>query len=1104
MNLFISRNLLFLLFFNVIFCFLLLLTPQVAHANTIYWEDNFHRANGAVGNGWTSIDGQAGQIVNNQLNVNGGGYAVLYNPTTTTLPANYYVTITFPNSTMNNNLWWGLMGRYLTKGNSYGSGNAIFWPASAYNKFGFNDGGITNNITPVVTGGIPASWSLNQSHTVTLQYIGNTVVVYLDGSEYGYFMDPQNNQTGTGVAFVGAGNTNYIISDIKVTDYLPGTSSAFTVATSNIATNSATLSWTTATASASTVNYGLTTSYGNTATDAAMVTNHSITLTGLTPGMIYHFQASSTDGSNNTYTSDDETVTTSPTSDEIQFESLGSSFTPIIEASAGATIQWIFGDGTTSNSTTPTATFGSALPRMNTLKVTPWSAVSEIDVGYDAIDNGPAFTVIPQLAEQNVVAIQNLNLVASYLQYWASNYNPISSFDFSNFTNLIDAECFGCQANSSINLTNTPVLSRSDFELDALTNYDLSQSPNIQDMRGADQHSINPNSQGSYTINLGTVGSLLWHLCVRDNPYITGLPDLTKLPKLLDLWIWNDNLTGTLHPTSTNLESVLAYGNKFSGANFSGDFPAGHNDGVDMHNNQLTSLDISNDPGLNSLTLNNNLLSQSVVDSTLETMDAYNTSSGTINLSSNNAPSDASHQAIVDLINRGWTLTLDHNITATSSSSLNTSGATITWHTDFQGSTKVKYGVTTSYDNSTTETDTSTRVLNHSTTISGLLPCTTYHYQAASIDGSANESDSTDNTFTTTGCTNSATVLSQTSSQIATSGGTLTLLDGSSHGLTLTVPASFTSASSSANFQAHQIDKTALVSLSTPTGDSLIGTYLYELEALTSDTTKISTFNNPLRISMSYASSDISGFDPSTLKIYRNDNGVWTQLTGCSVNTTTQVVTCTTNNFSVFGLFGQQNSTSSTTTSTTHATSSSNHVTPNANCHSGWVYCIDSGPKFIGLLSYISGTGEAFNALTFISNLAAPFDVHVVITELHPSDLLNDSIPFPWQQGFDSSNNFYQFQALSAFNGYPLLQFNSPVTIVLPYNQSRLMGHSTAKLKIAWYNTSTKEWTILTSPYIVNSTNKTIATTVKKYGNFVVIYPKTSNLHNKFVNQLLV
>lgn len=226
--------------------FILFTFPKVVHAQTTYWEDNFQRADGAVGNGWTSIDSATGQITSNVLQrTDSGSYKVLYNPAGGTLPADYYVTVTVPNATIGRS-WWGLIGRYLSTGGSgNGTGNKVFWTDQGALQMGAGHADFTNDITPTVTGGYPASWSQNQNHTVTLHYSGNTIYIYLDGSQYGYFTDSTNNQTGTGIGLVGdgGGSPAYDVLDMKVTDYLPGSGevSISSVSSTNIATNSATI-----------------------------------------------------------------------------------------------------------------------------------------------------------------------------------------------------------------------------------------------------------------------------------------------------------------------------------------------------------------------------------------------------------------------------------------------------------------------------------------------------------------------------------------------------------------------------------------------------------------------------------------------------------------------------------------------------------------------------------------------------------------------------------------------------------------------------------------------------------------------------------------------
>src|SRR6266542_3379886 len=84
------------------------------------------------------------------------------------------------------------------------------------------------------------------------------------------------------------------------------------VSSSAVTHNSATISWTTNEPADSQVEYGTTTAYGqSTALDPALVTAHSQGLSGLTPGMPYHYRVKSIDATGNLAVSGDFTFTTS-------------------------------------------------------------------------------------------------------------------------------------------------------------------------------------------------------------------------------------------------------------------------------------------------------------------------------------------------------------------------------------------------------------------------------------------------------------------------------------------------------------------------------------------------------------------------------------------------------------------------------------------------------------------------------------------------------------------------------------------------------------------------------------------------------------------------
>jgi len=261
------------------------------------------------------------------------------------------------------------------------------------------------------------------------------------------------------------------------------------------------------------------------------------------------------------------------------------------------------------------------------------------------------------------------------------------------------------------------------------------------------------------------------------------------------------------------------------------------------------------------------------------------------------------------------------------STSTNTS-STLTWTTNEESSSIVDYGLTNSYGNSTTEPTTPTRVTSHLITLSDLVSCTTYYYRVRSTDFAHNEAISFGGTFTTLGCTGSATVDALNTGTITSAlGGSIDLLSDSK-GISLAVPASFSELD--ANFQIKQLNKTSVLSTtSIPTGFSVIGSYIYDLKALTDISTFLSSFNNAVTVSFTYGSSDISGINVDSLGIYRWDGSNWNQLTSCSENTTTKTISCTTTAFSVFGLFGKASSTTTILVDSSNNNSSS--INPSSN-----------------------------------------------------------------------------------------------------------------------------------------------------------------------------
>ena len=362
-------------------------------------------------------------------------------------------------------------------------------------------------------------------------------------------------------------------------------------------------------------------------------------------------------------------------SDEIIFYTNGSSFSPVIILEAGATVVWTWDDNTTSTSTTPVKNYGSAQLRTNRLKVTPWSSVRRINIGYDGQDGGT--NAIEFVADQHVSVVENLNLVAPYLREWCSSYNAITSLDFSNFINLETIECYLSTSLNEVNLTNTPKLKRACFEDNNLLNLNLSDCNSLEDLRASRNRYTTftyPNFKGN-----------MWHICVRSNPQLsnpTFFTNLSEFPDLTDLFIWDTNQQGNLIINKTHSSRPIiinASWNKYSSLDLTGSLQNPNADGyVNLNDNQLTSINISGCIQINNLNLNNNKLESNVIDLILEHVDDYGTSNGTIDLRNNKAPSYIGLTYKNNLETRGWVVQTEPNISIQSITVTSPTGNLIT------------------------------------------------------------------------------------------------------------------------------------------------------------------------------------------------------------------------------------------------------------------------------------------------------------------------------------------------------------------------------------------------------------------------------------------
>ncbi len=238
---------------------------------------------------------------------------------------------------------------------------------------------------------------------------------------------------------------------------------------------------------------------------------------------------------------------------------------------------------------------------------------------------------------------------------------------------------------------------------------------------------------------------------------------------------------------------------------------------------------------------------------------------------------------------------------SSTSTSVTASGATITWTTSVEGSSQIEFGPSTSYGSSTVETDTVSRVLNHSVTLSNLPSCTTFQYRIKSANDSNVYTTSPNYSFTTLGCTGMAEVISESATEASKTATSSVSLEK----ISISIPPTATEGLATTTFQAKKLEPvTFFEEAKTPTGKVAVGTSVFNLVAIDASTTnKISTFQAPIAVSISYSPEDLNGIDPNTLSIYRYDGSAWSPLSNCSTDTNTNTVTCYTTNFSDFALF---------------------------------------------------------------------------------------------------------------------------------------------------------------------------------------------------------
>jgi Glycosyl hydrolases family 25/Purple acid Phosphatase, N-terminal domain len=149
------------------------------------------------------------------------------------------------------------------------------------------------------------------------------------------------------------------------------------LAVSNITDTSATVTWTTDVAGTTRVNYGVTSGYGNqSAWNAAPATSHSVVLSGLSAGTVYHYQAVSTNGSGSSPSLDQTFTTTGAGSPDVVVDNTDPGCTTTGNWTVGTTSTHIGGNYIYCSGVTNTAESAATA----TCRWTPSLALATYDV----------------------------------------------------------------------------------------------------------------------------------------------------------------------------------------------------------------------------------------------------------------------------------------------------------------------------------------------------------------------------------------------------------------------------------------------------------------------------------------------------------------------------------------------------------------------------------------------------------------------------------------------------------------------------------------------------------------------------------------------------
>lgn len=489
------------------------------------------------------------------------------------------------------------------------------------------------------------------------------------------------------------------------------------VAVSNVSSTGATITWTTNKPADSQVDYGLTTSYGlSTVLNPALVTSHSVSLTGLNGSTTYHYRVKSRDVGGNPAESIDFTFTTQPPADVIP--PVISSVAASSVTSLDAVISWLTDEASNSQVEFGLTTAYGSQTTINAALVT----------GHSQVISGLNPNTLYNYRVKSRDAAGNLQTSLNYTFTTPSTGAPPTSGLIGYWP--LDEPSGATTADSSGN-NKTGTLLNTPARVTGQVGNALQFSP--------------PDRINVPRVNIGTDF------------------DVASLPFTVSAWV---------NPVDyTDWRAIFSKRNSFSASAMRFDFGLSIGTGRVYLDSQASNVTFTYAPPLSTWThlsvvatatgtqlFVNGALLQTFPPLTLGTGATANTAIGGTGELGGSADTDPFKGMIdeVRVYNRVLSSAEVQSIyyypgplstTDVASSNITSTGASITWTTNRAADSQVDYGTTSSYGQTTT-LDT-TMVTSHSVVLSGLSANTEYHYRVRSRDSQTILSTSGDYTFTT-------------------------------------------------------------------------------------------------------------------------------------------------------------------------------------------------------------------------------------------------------------------------------------------------------------------------------------------------------------------